>query len=67
MCWALGIVRIKPTGLVESQTQIKLDTTYTMTETEFAVIDHMHYQDDHSVAGEWLFGTSRGYRDDRSA
>ena len=23
------------------------------------MIDHMHYQNDHTQAGEWLFGTTR--------
>lgn len=59
MCWALTIVRLKPTGLIESQTQIKLDSSYSYDEGEYAVIDHMHYQDDYSIAGEWLFGTTR--------
>ena len=51
-----------PAGLMESQAQIKLGGTYFIDEAEFPVIDHMHFQDDHTVAGEWLFGTTRSHR-----
>ena len=65
-CWTLAINRIKPSGLNESQTQIKIAAAYGSSETSYALIDHMRYQKDITttgdIIGEWLFGTTRDRR-----
>jgi len=59
-CWALGIIRIKPSGKIESGTQIKMAATYDTSEADYTMIDHMRFQNDNTLnAGEWLFGTTR--------
>ena len=39
-----------------------MDKNYDTSESGYALIDHMHYQNDNSIAGEWLFGTTRDRR-----
>ena len=63
ICWTLSINRMKPTGMKESQTQIKVwAAEYFTNEDEYPLIDNIIYQNDHVVAGEWLFGTTHSHR-----
>jgi len=41
--------------------------SYDTSESEYAMIDHMHFQNDHTVAGNWLFGTTRNKKWSNSA
>ena len=65
-CWTLSINRLKPSGLKESQTQIKLSTVDWTDKTSYPLIDHMKFQDDNSISGEWLFGTTRNNNRDKT-
>ena len=41
--------------------------SYDKSEAEYAMIDHMRFQNDHTVAGNWLFGTTRNKKWSNSA